>query len=148
MSSNNGKQGERLFKQMMETSGYTVVDVSGDSAYWDKDIDFIITSPTSGLTKTFEVKWDSRIGTTGNLYLELTNIHSKQWNGEGWWPHCQADFLVYGDAQNNIFHIAPLEKLRERVEQLPLRRAQCGYDSIGQLINIKDIQDIIITVKG
>ena len=146
MSSNNGKQGERLFKEGMMAQGYTVVDVSNDPNYWDKDIDFIITSPTSGLTKTFEVKWDSRIGTTGNLYLELTNINSKQWKGEGWWPHCQADFLVYGDAQNNQFHIVPMERLRERVEQLPFRRAQCGYESTGQLISLKDIKDIAITI--
>jgi hypothetical protein len=65
----------------MESRNYTVVDVSGNPAYFDKDIDFIITSATSGLTKTFEVKWDSCINRTGNLYLELTNINSKQWSG-------------------------------------------------------------------
>ena len=74
---NNGKQGEALFSQIMTEKGYTVVDVSGNPEYWHKDIDFIITSPTTGSVKTFEVKWDSRIGQTGNLYLELSNRHSK-----------------------------------------------------------------------
>lgn len=47
--SNNGKEGERLFKEIMESRGYNdISDVSGDSNYWDKDIDFIITSPTTG----------------------------------------------------------------------------------------------------
>lgn len=46
--SNNGKQGERLFKETMAARGYDVVDVSGNPDYWYKDIDFIITSPASG----------------------------------------------------------------------------------------------------
>jgi hypothetical protein len=61
----------------MESRNYTVEDVSGNPEYWDKDIDFIITSSATGLTKTFEVKWDTRINRTNNLYLELTNINSK-----------------------------------------------------------------------
>lgn len=65
---------------------YLVNDVSSNPSYWDKDIDFIITSPTTQLTKTFEVKWDSRINSTGNLYLELTNVHSK--GGRGWFDFC------------------------------------------------------------
>jgi hypothetical protein len=40
------------------------------------DIDFQLTSPTTGAIKYFEVKWDSRIHTTGNLYLETENIFS------------------------------------------------------------------------
>jgi hypothetical protein len=125
----NGKVGEMLFKQIMESSGYSVMDVSGEPQYWDKDIDFVITSPTTGITKTFEVKWDSRINNTGNLYLEIANSHSK--GCKGWYEFCEADYLVYGDAQAQYFYIIPLLELRERVKQLPQRLAQCGNDSIG-----------------
>jgi hypothetical protein len=61
----------------MENGGYTVEDVSGNSEYWDKDIDFIITSPYTGAIKTFEVKFDSRINKTGNLFLETASAYSK-----------------------------------------------------------------------
>lgn len=44
---NNGKYGETLFAQMMADRGYKVEDVSGNPDYWYKDIDFIITSPTT-----------------------------------------------------------------------------------------------------
>lgn len=141
--SNNGKQGERLFKQIMESRNYEVQDVSNNPAFWNKDIDFIVTSPTSGLVKSFEIKWDSCINRTGNLYLELTNINSKQWSGQGWWEHCQADYLVYGDAAARKFYVIPLLELRERVEQLPFRQGRCGYESTGQLVSLKDIADII-----
>lgn len=138
---NNGKQGEQLFRQKMLNGNYTVEDVSNNPDYWDKDIDFIVTSSTTGLTKTFEVKWDSRINKTGNLYLELVNIHSK--GTKGWFNFCQADYLAYGDAVTQIFYVISLEELRERVKKLPKRTAQCGNDSIGQLISLKDISDLI-----
>ena len=137
---NNGKQGEQLFRQKMLNGNYTVEDVSSNPDYWDKDIDFIVTSSTTGLTKTFEVKWDSRINKTGNLYLELVNMHSK--GTKGWFNFCQADYLVYGDAVTQIFYVISLEELRERVKKLPKRIAQCGNDSIGQLVSLKSISDI------
>lgn len=141
--SNNGKQGEIIFKQIMKDRGYIVEDVSSNSLYWDKDIDFLVTSPTSGLTKSFECKWDSRINQTENLYLELTNIHSKQWNGEGWYKHCEADYIAYGDAKKHLFFIIPLADLRERVKQLPQKIVNCGLDSRGLLVSLRDIQDIV-----
>ena len=90
--SNNGKQGERLFRDTMAARGYEVVDVSGNPEYWYKDIDFIITSPTTGNTKTFEVKWDTRINTTGNLYLERTSNFTREEGliGLGWFEWCEA----------------------------------------------------------
>ena len=137
---NNGKQGEQLFQQKLQNKGYTVEDVSNNPNYWNKDIDFIVTSPTTGAVKTFEVKWDSRINKSGNLYLELVNMYSK--GTKGWFDFCQADYLAYGDAANSIFYIIPLLELRERVKKLPKQIAQCGNDSIGQLVSLKSISDI------
>lgn len=62
---------------MMRERNYTVEDVSNNPDFWPKDIDFIITSPTTGETKTFEVKWDSNIHYTKNLFLEIENPRSK-----------------------------------------------------------------------
>lgn len=125
----------------MQQRKYIVEDVSDNPEYWDRDIDFIITSPTSGTTKTFEIKWDSRVNQTGNMYLELNNVHSK--GGQGWFNFCQADYLAYGDAAAKVFYIIPLLELKERVKKLPYRQASCGSDSIGQLVALKDIQDLI-----
>ena len=136
----NGKQGEALFAQIMTGRGYKVEDVSNNPNYWYKDIDFILTSPTTQQVKTFEVKWDSRINQTGNLYLELTNIHSKE--GRGWWRFCEADMLVYGDACAQVFYVIPMGDLKERVQQLPKRVVSCGTDSTGLLVNLRDITDI------
>lgn len=136
------REGELLFQQAMRNKGYIIEDVSQNGNYFDKDIDCLITSPTTGITKSFEIKTDSKINTSGNLYLEIVNMNSKQWNYDGWWLHCEADYLVYIDAINSIFYIIPLLELRERVKKLPKRIAQCGNDSIGQLVSLKSISDI------
>lgn len=141
---NNGRQGEQAFAWRMKQAGYSIQDVSNNPDYWTKDIDFIATSPTTGAVKSFEVKWDSRINKTGNLYLEIANVHSK--GGNGWFNFCQADFLAYGDALAKVFYVIPMDKLRERAKQLPHRMTCCGTDSIGQLVNLRDIQDIITTI--
>lgn len=142
MANNIGNLGEQVFTYKMREAGYTIQNVSADPSYWDKDIDFLVTSP-SGNMRSFEVKYDTRLNQTGNLYLELTNVHSK--GGAGWFSFCQADFLAYGDATTKTFYIIPMQKLRERAAILPSRMTNCGTDSIGQLVNLRDIQDIILT---
>lgn len=141
--SNSGRQGELIFSRRMQEAGYIVNDVSGNRDYWEKDIDFFCTNPATGAARSFEVKWDTRIHQTGNLYLELTNVHSK--GGRGWFTFTQADFLAYGDAASKVFYIIPMEKLRERAQKLSQRMTNCGTDSIGQLVNIRDISDIVLS---
>lgn len=141
--SNSGRQGELIFSHKMREAGYLVEDVSGDPNYFDKDIDFFCINPKTEAARAFEVKWDTRIHQTGNLYLEISNVHSK--GGNGWFNFTQADFLAYGDAASKVFYIIDMEKLRERAQKLPQRMTNCGTDSIGQLVNLRDIRDIILT---
>ena len=137
-----GRTGEQVFSRIMRDKGYTVQDVSNNPEYFEVDVDFIVTSPFTGAVKGFEVKYDNRIHTTGNLYLEITNIHSKQWNYDGWFTHCEADYLAYGDAAARKFYIIPMLELKKRVQELPQRVAHCGADSTGLLISLDDIKDI------
>ena len=141
-----GKQGETLFKSIMQSKGYEVQDVSAEPEYWEKDIDFIITSPTTGLTKTFEVKYDYCINYTGNLYIELTNIYSK--GGKGWFQFCQADLLAYGDAHNNIFYIIDMEQLRKHLFFNQYKVTGCNGDSTGLLVPLADIKHFTNILGG
>ena len=140
---NNGRQGELLFQQRMEAKGHKVQDVTADEQYFRKDIDFIITSATTGETKSFEVKWDQKINRTGNLYLEFVNKNSEA--GLGWWEFCKADYLAYGNAKTNTFIVVPMQELRERVKRLPQRVAYTE-DSAGLLVHISQIKDLIQTL--
>lgn len=140
---NNGRQGELLFQEKMEKKGYTVQDVSRDPQYYYKG-DFLVTSPTTGETKTFEVKWCQRINSTGNLYLEFCNRNSEGLHG--WWEFCEADYLAYGNAKANTFLIIDMAQLRERFSHLPQRIAFCGDDSAGYLVHVSQIRDLIQTI--
>ena len=142
--SNIGKLGEQIFSKRMRDMGYTVQDVSNNPDYWYRDIDFLIESPFTGAVKSFEVKYDSRINKTGNLYLELESINSK--GGKGWFEFCEADYVAYGDAASRTFYIIPLLELKERIKKLPQRIAHCGYESTGLLISLNDIKDIYKTI--
>lgn len=135
-----GRKGELLFQQIMQSRQYQVEDVSDNPDYWHKDIDFIVTSPATGAVKTFEIKWDGCISRTGNLYIELTNVHSR--GGKGWFQFCQADYLAYGDAAAGIFYIIPLLELRERIAANSWRKAACGTDSTGYLVPLDKISDL------
>ena len=139
----NWKQGEQLAKEIMEAKGWEVTDVSNNPDYWYKDIDFIVKNPENGHVITMEIKWDSKINKTHNLYIELTNINSK--GGKGWFTFCEADYLAYGDAAARCFYIIPLLELKNKINnnKVQCRTAQCGYDSTGLLVCIDDISDIV-----
>lgn len=141
--SNNGKLGERLAREMFAAWGYGVEDVSANPEYYYKG-DIILTSPTTGEQRIVEVKWDERIADTGNLYLETWSAHSKKQNCLGWWRWCAADYLAYGDAQNRQFYIFDLKQLKERVAQLPVRERTCGNDSVGQIIALAQVKDLVL----
>lgn len=141
---NKGDQGELLFKSIMIDKGYIVNDVTNTPYYWDQDIDFICKSPTTGLVKSFEVKWDYSISYTKNLFLEFYNPRSK---GErGWWEFCKADYIAYGDAINKIFYIIDRQKLEQRVRALQLSSGRTSDGSEGLLCPIGLIADLIKTL--
>ena len=124
----------------MINNGYRVEEVTNNPNFWSKDIDFIVTSPFSGEQKTFEVKFDSKINRTGNLYLEFLNAHSN--NCSGWFEFCKADYLAYGDAVTEEFYVVPMPELRAAVQSMPKRVAYCGNDSAGYLVPLTAIADI------
>ena len=147
--SNNGKEGERLFIERMAKDGYKVKDVSGNNQYFDKDIDLIIVNPATGNERAFEVKWCEKINKTNNLFLEFINPRSEQWNYDGWWPHCKADFLAYGDAVNRKFYVFNMEQLKARVEPIwNSLETRSTYDgSVGRLLPLHRVKDLAMIME-
>lgn len=147
MTNNNGKEGEKLFQQIMQSRNHQVQNVSANEEYYHKG-DFILTDST-GTSCMVEVKWDEKIHKTNNLYLEIINTNSTWALGAGWWEYCTADYVAYGDAVQKQFYIFDLQQLRQRVKTLPEQYGYCGSNSVGLLVNLKSVQDLIIkTLKG
>lgn len=137
---NNGKEAEKAFYQLMIQRGHSVQDVSADPNYYYKG-DFILTDK-EGQTAIVEVKQDERMWETGNLYLETINTRSTGIGGLGWWEYCSADYVAYFDWIKQIVYIFDMQKLHERVKQLPERKGYCGNNSVGLLVNINKVKDI------
>lgn len=140
---NKGIEGEQLFTQLMEQKGYKVENVSDNPDYY-YIADFLLTSPTTGLTKSVEVKWDYKIHETNNLYLELATRFA---DGVGWYEYCSADYVAYGDAINKVFYVFSLLELRERVNHMPKQLKQCGNDSIGYIVDLDSVKSLYQVLK-
>lgn len=65
--------GEKKAMEYLAGGGWRVEDTTANPAYFDKDIDFIARRDNEEIT--IEVKWDSRIAQTGNMFVEeITDI--------------------------------------------------------------------------
>ena len=135
----DSKYGEQLFKQLMEKRGNTVEDLTAQKEFQILDIDFRITSP-SGITKFFEEKYDSKINTTGNLFVEFFNAHN--YGGLGWYEFCKADYIAYGDAHTNTFYCFLLEDLRQLINTHKFNVATADNEKIaGYLVPLRLIEN-------
>lgn len=99
MPTNIGKAGEQAFAHKLRGSKYLVEDLTGNPAYFSKDIDFLVINPETGNRRTYEVKSDSRISQTGNLFIETWNQHSLE--QKGWYKFCEADYNRLAAFRNN-----------------------------------------------
>lgn len=139
--------GEYELQWALREHGYYVDDVSSDPAYWIQDIDLLIEPifPLIGedVVTSIEVKWDSRIAVTGNLFIELENPRSK--GGMGWFEFCKADYLAYGDARNRIFYFIKMNDLKNYIyESKKDLRARSTWDgSYGYIIPLNNISALI-----
>lgn len=144
----NETPGEREIIWSLREHGYHVDDVSGDPAFWTKDVDLLVNPifPNIGedVVSSIEVKWDRRFAETGNLFIEVENPRSI--GGMGWFEFCEADYLAYGDAINRIFYFFKVSDLKNYIyESKNDLRSRRTYDgSVGYLVPLSDISALIV----
>lgn len=97
-----GKKAESKVAYILEQNGFSVTDVSDDKDYQKQDIDFIIEK--DGQEWTFEVKSDSKIASTGNIYFEKGFDRVSGYR-QGWLGYCEADWIGYYCATNDTVYI-------------------------------------------
>lgn len=135
-----GAAGENIFHARARRLGYEVEWLTNRAEFWDKDCDFLVFNPLTGARRLIEVKTDSRLYDTGNLYIETENKNSK--DARGWYCFCAADIIAYCDysAPRKPFYLFSLEELRAHVEEKEWPCATCGADSRGILFPLSEIQ--------
>jgi hypothetical protein len=109
----NGDRGERLIynwlikkKQIID-----VEDVTKNPKYFSKGIDFIFTLK-NGRKVSVDVKYDSSITRTGNVFLEV--VKNNRTMEDGWFWTSEADFIliVFGGQDDKMLTL-PLKEVRD-----------------------------------
>lgn len=139
-------KGEQLVKHYLEKEGYCVIDVSKNSHYWSQDIDFIVIKGLA--TISIEVKYDSWIHSTRNLFIELlSDVHQ---NKCGWIDYCKADYLYYVDSVDSTCYVISLKDVRDYLANYPYKikyHNEKRKVSQGALLNI-DVMSLLYEVKS
>lgn len=64
----------------------------------------------------------------------------------GWFMFCQADYIFYGDSQNELFYVFKTADLRQYISDTLLEERKAGdYNSRGQLKKVS--QGLIVPIK-
>lgn len=105
--------GERAAYDYLVSQGWKVKDLTQCEAFFGKDIDFLI---SRGQEQHYiEVKWDNWIHHTGNMFIETTT--DLDFNKDGWFKFCSAEFIFYGDAKQKLFYVYRLDDLKAYVKE-------------------------------
>lgn len=134
--------GELRAYNYLQDNGWSVEDVTKNEQYFDKDIDLVAHRGTESLT--VEVKWDNRIATTGNMFIETVTDLDK--SKAGWFMFCQADYIYYGDSTNQLFYVFKTADLREFVRTHTTEERKAGdYNYRGLLKKVS--QGMLVPIK-
>lgn len=103
-----GDQGEAYVYKLALSRNHTIEDLTDNSYYWSKDIDFKI----DGVF--VEVKTDKVLNRTGNIWLEDEIEYLDNYTvGKGWWRKTEAQLIFYLDGINNDLYIYQKSDIEE-----------------------------------
>lgn len=123
-----GKRGEKAAAAALAQRGWRTTDLSDLPQYQKQDIDF--RAEKGDTTFTIEVKTDSVIAHTGNMFIEI-----KQGDKDGWYHYCRADILFYIDSTNKRIYCFSLNDLRQYINTHACATA-AHQQVVGTLVNI------------
>lgn len=135
------KKGEQAAREWLETKGWKCYDVSNIDTTWKHDIDIIAVKNEEA--RIIEIKYDSRIHYTGNMFIEL--ITDKENNKPGWIETTASNYIMYGDSDNNVFYCMRTTDLRNylklyRNEYEIVEAHERNKVSIGALVSVDEYQ--------
>lgn len=109
-------QGEFQLKQWFRSKGHEVIDVSDNRQFFEPDIDLLVKH--SGVEEpavAIEVKYDTRINQTGNLFIEYHHDSITKGSQAGWFYKCKAGLFFYMNAQKQEYYVFKYDKLKEYI---------------------------------
>lgn len=104
---------DAIIKSFQAWDHWLVVDTQNNKRYQEKDIDIILDDIIF-----IEVKFDTKMYNTGNLYCE--NVSCVEVGSKGWLWKSEADLIYYCEYKPNdlcVCHIFKLDELRNYVNE-------------------------------
>ena len=129
-----GERGEEIASTILTHYGWSITDLRDNPASRRADIDYV--ARRGEVKRTIEIKYSEATARTGNIALELFNVH----NGDGWFNYSSAEFI--GFVVQSDLHIVPFNELRYYVKAhaLPTRRT---YDGILMLLPLNEMKNVV-----
>lgn len=138
----NGKRGERIFASFLKQRGYKFEDVSENKEYQDDDIDFVVETKL-GRKVSFEVKNDSLIHKTGNIFFE--SISNVDHNTVGCFEKTKSTYMAICSEPGKKIYLVKSQFLKDYVNEnknsLRYISRVPGSNSAGYLIPVRKIAD-------
>lgn len=113
-----GKSAENYVADYLTAAGHIVEDVSYEAAYMSKDIDFLLYK--NNKYTTLEVKSDSKINQTGNLFFEVGFDRTTGYY-DGWFRKCEAAYICFCDTCGGKCYIVRFDKDTIAANAIPRR---------------------------
>ena len=138
-----GKRGERIFAKFLDCMKLEYDDVSDVREYQKQDIDFIVKCGESDLK--FEVKNDTRIATTGNIFFEtMSNV---DYSTNGCFNKTKADVMVIVSESESKLYMISSNALKKYVDEnkshLRFISRVPGSNSCGYLVPVSKLGETI-----
>jgi Uncharacterized protein conserved in bacteria len=135
-----GKRGEKIFSEYLKARGIRCEDVSDNKEYQSQDIDFLVESKTEpGKMVSFEIKNDTRIAETGNIFFEtMSNV---DYSTDGCFSKTKANVMAIVSESERSIYLVSSDFLKKFVdgnkEKLRFIPRVPGSNSCGYLIPVK-----------
>lgn len=104
-----GKKVENYVKKYFENRGHKLVDLSQDKNWQAVDVDFRFLFKDGKQEALFEVKADSKLGITNNLFFEV-GFDRQTGYYSGWFAKTAAHLICFVDYINRKGYIVLLDK--------------------------------------
>jgi len=107
----HGKRAEAEIGSFLQSKGFIVEDVSDSPYHRTIDVDLLITNPNIDNTYKLEIKSDSVINRSNNVFVENL-MYRKTGTKNSWYHYCLCDVLGYFDDVKRIIYMIDWSKLQ------------------------------------
>ena len=135
------RKGEIKAKNALEKLGWACYDIHDIPTTYKGDIDLVATKGETA--RLIEIKYDDVMCRTGNMFIEV--VKNKLLNEKGWIYYTVSEYIMYGDANKDIFYSF---RTMDMLEYLEKHKDEYGYGekregrkvSVGALVSPYDFE--------